>query len=361
MVSFFGIVHQSGGCGPELLGAINLLRRLNVPVRCIAERWDIEANSGAARWLVERGVHVVEYRPGMFEKCPLLVSFGEDKCFDYMRAHSDRPQWMMWSGCMADATEADARAIEDGLVDEYIFQTEQNAARCGGQLARSTGKKIPYRKGYVPFIDPQCELFPFGEAGTRDDRQFVVGRATRDDEAKWHEDSWRMYGSVYAPVSREVQVRVIGWGDNAQAKVGNPCDPTSRWNGFLNVSLTSHVYDPVALATFFGEAHTLLHYYPFVENHPFAVIQAMLCGVVPIGADEGGFQVLVGHGKTGFLANSADEASYYASKLAFEPKLRDTMGAEARRWVIEEGPGCFAKAVPWWKAIVEAKNAGGRV
>ena len=91
MINFFGIIHQSGGCGPELLGAIELLRSKGVPVRCIVPEEDPIVRSERADFLRSLGCTVVNYRPGMFEKCKILMSFGEDKCFDYMREYSDRP------------------------------------------------------------------------------------------------------------------------------------------------------------------------------------------------------------------------------------------------------------------------------
>lgn len=355
MINFFGIIHQSGGCGPELLGAIELLRSKGVPVRCIVPEGDNVARGDRADFLRSIGCSVVNYRPGLFEKCKVLVSFGEDRMFDYMREHSDRPKWVVWSSCMSHVIDAEVEAMKDGLIDEYFFQTLANAA-VGKEICRAAGKgtKIAFRGSYRPFIKADSEYMPLSSP-PRSDEEFVVGRATRDDPEKWHEDSWRMYGSIMGPSSKPVRIEVVGWGGVAMSKVGNPCDPSSRWNGFMNISLKSHIYEPSEMASFYGRIHALVHYYPFVESFGIATAQAMLCGAVPIAANARGFQEQIIHGETGFLCDSPDEASYYASKLAFEEPLRAKMSAAARKAALD-GVANPVKAWPWWESLLQERT-----
>jgi glycosyltransferase involved in cell wall biosynthesis len=350
MISFFGIIHQSGGCGPELLGAIGALQKLGCPVRCIVPIGDPITASDRADYLRGLGVVVTNYRPGMFEQCPVLVSFGEGKCFEYMREYSDRPKYMMWSGCMSYETDEDVAAVRDGLVDEYIFQTQLCADTVGEAVSKRAGKQIAYRKGYRPCIDLNGIYSP--QFPLKGGREFRVLKAVRDDAEKWHEDTWRMFVGVCGPAEREVRFDVAGWGPEAAAKIGSPIDPTSRWAGMLNMTLHPHVYGVDEMNGLYEAAHVLLHYYPFVESFGYATVQAMLAGAVVIGADEGGFRELIRHGETGFLASSTDEAAYYTSRLAFEPELRDRIADAARDWVVDEGPGNLELALPWWREIM---------
>jgi glycosyltransferase involved in cell wall biosynthesis len=355
MISFFGIIHQSGGCGAELLGAIHLLRRKGVKVRCITPIDDPVAHGSRAKWLRSLGVTVVNYRPGMFERCPVLVSFGEDVCFDYMREYADRPKHMVWTSGMSFGVDVEYDALRDGLIDEFFFQTPENAQRVAPQILKGCGRdpiQIKARQNYVPFIDPNCELMPLAIEDRSED-EFVVGRATRDDPEKWHDDSWRMYGNILVPHYKSLLVRVAGWGQNALEKVGSPCDPTSKWAGYFNLQLNGHIYDSQEMAAYYKKLHVLLHYYPFVESFGYSTVQAMLAGAIPIGADEGGFKALIQHGETGFLARSPDEATYYASSLAFDEPRRQRMSEAARRWVIEKGPGNVEKAWPWWRDLLD--------
>lgn len=358
MISFFGIIHQSGGCGAELLGAIHLLRKKGVKVRCIVPIDDPVAHGSRAKWLRSLGVTVVNYRPGMFEKCPVLVSFGEDVCFNYMREYADRPKHMVWTSGMSFPVDIEVDAFRDGLIDEFFCQNKATAHAVLPEILKKSGLKkasIKIRHTYIPYIEADCPLYPFA-SGDKPENEFLVGRATRDDPEKWHEESWRMYGNILTPALKSLRVRVAGWGPNAAEKVGNPCDPTSLWADYFNLELHGHIYDPAEITAFFGSLHALLHYYPFVESFGYATVQAMLSGAIPIGARAGGFTELIRHGETGFLADSTDEAAYYASSLAFDEPRRAEMAATARRWVLEEGPGNADRAWVWWRDLLSILN-----
>jgi glycosyltransferase involved in cell wall biosynthesis len=355
MITFFGIIHQSGGCGAELLGAIHLLRRQGVRVRCIVPHDDPVARSANADWLRRLGVTVVNYRAGMFERCPVLVTFGEDVCFDYIREYDDRPQRLVWTSGMSHPVDCEVEAWRDGLIDEFFFQTSDTGSDVAQEICnRALKPGLRYRESYRPFLDPDCEWMPLAAQGSqRTPEYFTVGRATRDDTAKWHPDSWRMFGGILVPSTKSLQADIAGWGQNAADILGNPCDPSSKWHGWMNINLRPHIFDPVEMAEFFGGLHVLLHYYPIKESWGYATAQAMLAGAVPIGADAGGFRHLVRHGETGFLVNSPEEASFYASTLAFDDSKWAAMSQAARAWIRHEGPGNPELCWPWWRDLLD--------
>lgn len=355
MINFFGIIHQSGGCGPELLGAIELLRSRLVPVRCIVPEDDPIVRSDRADYLRRIGCTIVNYRPGIFEKCNVLMSFGEDMMFDYMREYSDRPKWVVWSSCMSYVVDAEVSAYKAGLIDEHFFQTEAAADLIGPKLVKSAGKgtKIAHRKDYRIYINAESGYMPLSFP-KKSKETFNVVRATRDDPAKWHEDSWRMYAGILAPRNKHVQIEVAGWGQNAGDKIGNPCDVSSKWNGLMNIILHDHINDPLEVASLYSRAHVLLHYYPFVESFGIATTQAMLCGAIPISADSQGFQEQIVHGETGFLCKTPDEATYYASMLAFNEDKRREMSQAARESALGNTANPHS-AWPWWDFLLKNK------
>lgn len=352
-VSFFGIIHQSGGCGPELLGALDLLQSKGVPVRCIVPIGDPVVRGDRSKYLHARGIEVFEYRPGLFSESRVLMSFGENLCFDYMRAYSDRSPWVVWSSCMSWAIDREVEAHSDGLIDEFYFQTERTAKKVASKIEERSVKPVFYRSGYLAYINPLSVYAQYTKFVDKNPREFRVCKAVRDDAEKWHEDTWRMFCGVVAPKNKTVQIEVAGWGNNARDKIGNPCDPTSKWCGLFDITLHNHIVDPVEMSKIYGRSYALLHYYPFVENYPRAVMQAMLANCVSIGASEGGFLDLIRHGETGFLAASPDEAAYYTSKLAFEDATWRKMSEAAAKWVVEEGPGNPDKCWPWWEELLK--------
>ena len=352
-ISFFGVIHQSGGCGPELLGALDLLQSKGIEVRCILPKGDKTVTGDRARYLFSRGIEVLEYIPGLFSQCSVLMSFGEDLCFEYMREHSDRPKRMVWSSCMLWAVDREVKAHNEGLIDEFFFQTEETAKKVVAAIKKRTKKSVPYRSGYLAHINPNSDYGRYRDFVMKDPKEFRVCKAVRDDHEKWHEDTWRMFCGIVAPTGRKVQTEVAGWGPNAEDKIGNPCNTSDRWSGLLDITLHSHIVNPVKMAELYGRAHVLLHYYPFEENYPRATLQAMLARAVPIAEAKGGFIKQIQHGDTGFLATSPEEASYYASKLAFEKDTWKRMSEAAAKWVVKDGPGNPAKCWPWWKELLQ--------
>lgn len=355
-VTFFGVVHQSGGCGPELLGALDLLQSHGVAVRCVVPIGDPVSHGDRAKYLNSRGIEVLNYIPGLFSQSKVVMSFGEHRCFDYIRSHSDRPTWMVWSSCMSWAVDCDVVAYSEGLVDEFFFQTERTARKVAASIEERSVKPVHYRAGYLAYINPDNSYSQYRRHISKSPKEFRVFKAVRDDADKWHEETWRMFCGVVAPKHRNVQIEVAGWGNNARDKIGNPCDPTSKWNGLFDITLHNHIVDPVEMAQLYGKSHALLHYYPFIESYGFATLQAMLARCVPIGAAEGGFLDLIRHGETGFLASCPDEAAYYTSKIAFEDATWRKMSEAAAKWVVEEGPGNPDKCWPWWEQLLKSRE-----
>ena len=354
MINFFGIIHQSGGGGPELLGAIELLRSKNVAVRCIVPEKDPITKGRRASYLRSIGCAVVNYRAGMFKKCAILMTLSEDKCFEYMMKYDDRPKWMVWSSCMSFVIDKEIEAYENGLIDEYFFQTTANGNLVGPQLVKSLGQgaAIRHRKNYHPYLNVDSPYQPLCSL-PRHREVFTVGKATRDDPQKWDMDSWKTFSNIVAPANRKVKIEILGWGERARALVGDPCDPTSRWNGSLNLHLRCHEHSPNKMRDFYSRIHVLLHYYPFIENHPIAIAQAMLSGAIPVCSNAPGFNTQIIHGETGFLCNTADEASYYASHLAFDEGKRAAMSIAAKNHTLTEGAGCADRSWPWWKELLD--------
>jgi glycosyltransferase involved in cell wall biosynthesis len=165
-----------------------------------------------------------------------------------------------------------------------------------------------------------------------------------------------MCAAVTSPLEKKLHFDIVGWGDNAKNRVGNPCDPSSQWSNRFNLNIHGHIVNPVTMAQFYGKSHALLHYYPFIESFGFATLQAMLAKCVPVGAAEGGFLDLLRHGDTGYLARCPEEAAYYTSKLAFEDATWRKMSEAAAKWVVEEGPGNPDKCWPWWEQLLKSRE-----
>jgi glycosyltransferase involved in cell wall biosynthesis len=74
------------------------------------------------------------------------------------------------------------------------------------------------------------------------------------------------------------------------------------------------------------------------ENQSYALLEAMFQGCPLVSTDAGGCPESVVHGVTGRLARSGDPDDFAAQILAMiaDPRVAQTMGAAARRYVLEE-------------------------
>lgn len=80
----------------------------------------------------------------------------------------------------------------------------------------------------------------------------------------------------------------------------------------------------------------------------------MASGSVLIVDNRGGWQQMVKHGETGWLCDNQNDFIYYASKMAYEPNLRDDMAAAARdrgQWL-----GSLDQSIASWEEVFSKIN-----
>lgn len=356
-INIFGIVHQQGGCGTEALGAIELLRAQGVGVRCIVPPNDEIVKGPAADYLRSLGVSVSNYKPGMFKQCDVLVSFAEgQKLFPLIKEHKDRPRYVIYSDCMHYASDDEAGWHAENLIDAFFFQTRPLADRLGPEIARRAKKALNVRHGYKAFINPRSDYFPIRFNLERPAETFTAIKVCRDDPEKWHPETWRMFCGVSSPATRKVNIEIVGWGEEAKAKVGDLKE--SHWDGKINASVHTHIDDPKAIADLYHRAHVLVHVcdYEWEEALGRVILEATVAGVVVIADDRGGPKELIRHGETGFLVNSPDEAAFYASKLAFDDSLRKSIAAQAYVELISSGHANIDACWPWWRELIHSTH-----
>lgn len=354
MISFFGIVHGCGGCGTEALGAIELLRSKSVPVRCIVPTGDPCINEGNANadYLRSLGVELRTYEPGLFSQCPILMSFGEHKLFEYIKENDDRPGWVVYSDCMYYVTDNEVEQYAAGYIDEFFFQTKALEDKHGPEICKRAGKPVKGHGGYKAYLNPRSSYFPLPFSNARDFGTFRVCRVTRDDEDKWHPDTWRMFASITAPCP--ITIEVAGWGMNGASKIGDPTTPGNKWNGELNLSCHSQ-RDLAQMSGLYSVSHVLLHICDPAAEESLGrtFLEAMASGVVVIADNRGGAKELIRNGETGFLVSSPDEAAFRASEMAFYPARRRAIVAQAYAALTHGGHADPEACWPWWKRLLD--------
>ena len=354
-INFFGLVHQAGGCGTEALGAVELLRSHKIAVRMICPSVE-DLKNDCVDYLKRIGVKVEAYQPGLFKSCNVLVSFGEgEEMFNLIRKTKDRPRYLVYSDCMGWVSDNEVQAHKEGLIDEFFFETRALADSAGPEIARRARKAVSVRHGYKAFINTRSNYFPLRFTLDKPDDVFKVIRVARDDEEKYHPDTWRMFCGINAPANRTVKIEIAGWGDNGANKIGDPEDENNTFLGQLNLELHTHIFDPKRMADIYGGAHALVHIYDYTCEEALgrAFLEAAATGVIVIADNRGGAVQLIRHGETGYLVDSADEASYYASHLAFNEELRRSIASQAYVELTQMGHGNPALCWTWWEDLLK--------
>jgi glycosyltransferase involved in cell wall biosynthesis len=161
-----------------------------------------------------------------------------------------------------------------------------------------------------------------------------------------------MVAGIVVPSGREKQFTALGWGEYLSSVAGNPVDPQNKWFDELPVELVTPKDSFSTRRELYGSASVLLHYFPAYEAFPFAIAIAMLTGVAVVSSPSPAALELIEHGETGFIADSADEAAYRTSRLAWSPSKRDEVAVRAYKWLISKGPGNPDICLNWWGPIM---------
>ncbi len=133
---------------------------------------------------------------------------------------------------------------------------------------------------------------------------------------------WQILGRV----PHLIAARVLGWGPQVEARLGPP-PPWAKC--FAAGSL------PVG--PFLQTLHALVaRNEAAVENWPRVGLEAMAAGVPVVAEAQGGWNEMIRHGQTGYLARSDDELAYYTARLAYDEEHRLAIARRARAALVEQ-------------------------
>ena len=247
---------------------------------------------------------------------------------------------LAWSNEMMWHFEGELEAVRTGLFDCLMYVSpEQRAAlepgyleACGaaagyedvamsGVIARPGGAPLPWVMT-GNWIDPGA--FPFRQRGLDDGRPFTVGRLSRPDPDKFPDNFPASYESL--GLEEPVKFRVMGWSEKLAERW---CEHSfdSRWE------LLAPAAEPVG--AFLDSLDVFVYGLSprFRESWGRAVVEAMLCGAVPIVPRGGGHHLehLVDHGVSGFLCATEEEFGHWARELQRDRALLRRLSLGARQ------------------------------
>lgn len=303
-----------GGADTELDHLIDLFRECGVDVNLVPM---FGCDARMRETVLGRGCRVLDYRDDIFGE-KTVVSFCNGQFLAKLPAimAAARPAKVVWFNCMTYLFDRERAAHAQGWIDVFGFQSAYQRDCLLPQLeAIRPVQTFPYR----PYFNAARVEWRYREwEGT-----YRVGRISRDDQAKFAPDTWRIFERVLVPGHLKKKVYILGYGPNAAKKIG-PAPPALDWLTWSG--------NAIPATQFYRTIDTMIHKTGGSrENCPRVLLEAYAHGVVPIVERAYAFPELVRHGETGFMAAGSDEMSYYASFLAMNPVEHRRMAEAGRR------------------------------
>lgn len=235
--------------------------------------------------------------------------------------------------CMTWLFDKEKEMQTHGNIAMYLYQNENVRQDHMARLrALNNDPKIKFMT-FKPYF--HAEDFPYIKERRND--VFGCGRISRQDADKFARYTLHVYDYFVAPVMKEGVF--LGFSNKSREKVGNPPD-------WIHCAADQRFFSQ---QDFYKHCKIVLQPTDTTENWPRIGFEAMSSGSVLIVDNRGGWQRMVEHGKTGWLCKSPQEFIYYASKMAFEPNMRDDMAAAAK--IRGEELGSLAAASASWEEV----------
>ena len=328
-----------GGADTELDHLIDLLRSRDVAVHLVPM---FNADPAMRQSVVDRGCAVHEYSDRVFADRTVL-SFCNGEFLAKLPAivAAGPPHEVIWFNCMTWTFAAERSVHARGLIDRFGFQSQYQRSMLLPLLERHG----PVRSfGYRPYFNPRRVEWRYRDW----DGAYRVGRISRDDQDKFAADTWEMFERVDAPLSLRKEIYILGYGPNAERKIGPPPP---------GVSCQLWPPNGVPATMFYRTIDTMIHKTGGSrESSSRVLLEAYAHGVVPIVERDFAFPELVVHGETGFMASTSDEMSAYASELARDPDRHRRIAENGRRH-LEQTLGDEDVCWKGWAEILEARRS----
>jgi len=325
-----------GGAGTELHHQMLLWLEMGMELHIIPSTSGYEAEA-LYHDLINKGViiHAPKDWSVLNEGDPIIGFCNGDflESLPDIRKHTRRT---IFVNCMTWLFDKEKQCMKDGLISMFLYQNELVRQKLMPELKALNGDeniKFATFKAYF-----NNEAFPY--IARRDDSFFGCGRISRQDADKFSKETLHIYEYFVSPKWKKGLF--LGFDARSEKKIGRPYD----W------IQSAADQNQVSQQDFYRHCSIILQPSDTTENWPRIGFEAMASGSVLIVDNRGGWQQMVEHGKTGWLCDSPRDFIYYASKMAYEPNMRDDMAAAAyQRGLLLGGKQA---SISSWGAIFES-------
>lgn len=323
-----------GGAGTELHHQIIVWRKLGMEVHLIPS-WEYHQEPLYNEMTT---LGVIMHAPGDWSAVqpgdPVL-GFCNAEFLQALPEIRKRTKRTVFVNCMTWLFDKEKEAMQKGEIAMFLYQNEAVRRNVMPVLRQLNGDSQIQFLTFSPYF--HAEAFPF--VRERDTDFFGCGRISRQDADKFAASTLHIYDTFVSPVLKHGLF--LGFDQRSENKIGRPFD-------WIQIA---HNQREVSQQAFYRHCRIVLQPTDTTENWPRVGFEAMASGSVLIVDNRGGWREMVEHGKTGWLCDNERDFIYYASKMAYEPHLRDDMAEEARLRGLELGG--LEVSMESWKEVFE--------
>ncbi len=319
-----------GGAGTELHHQIIVWRHMGVDVHLIPTN-DGFQNEALYLEMLQRGVAI--HAPNdwsILEEGDAVIGFCNGEFLENLPAIRRKTKRTVFVNCMTWLFDKEKELMKEGQIAMFLYQNEDVRQKNMPVLRGLNDDPSIAFMTFKPYF--HNESFPY--VTERADDHFGCGRISRQDADKFAANTLAIYEYFVAPVFKSGLF--LGFDERSAGKIGRPYD----W------IRTARDQTEVSQQEFYKHCKIVLQPTDTTENWPRIGFEAMASGSVLIVDNRGGWRQMVEHGKTGWLCDHERDFIYYASKMAYEPNLRDDMAEAARLRGLELG-GLEASRASW--------------
>jgi hypothetical protein len=323
-----------GGASTELHHQILVWRHLALEVHLIPF-WD----SFSEPLLPEmKELGVIVHPPNNFtavEPGDPVLGFCSSEFLAALPEIRQRTSRTIFANCMTWLFDREREAMASGLISMFLYQNESIRLKQMEELSAINDDPKIRHVTFRPYFDNG--RFPFVKH--RNLETFGCGRISRQDADKFSASTLHIYEYFVAPTLK--RGLFLGFDQRSERKIGKPFD----W------IRTARDQNELSQQDFYAHCEIVLQPMDTTENWPRVGFEAMSSGSVLIVDNRGGWQQIVEHGKTGWLCNHERDFIYYASKMAYEPNMRNDMAEAARERGLQLGG--LEASLESWKEVLE--------